>query len=203
MDKISQFWNWFAANNKAYTFLEDVDEEMKESLLNGLVEQLHEYCENLYFEIGGMPGEDVELIITAEGDTDYFDKVEELISNAPSISGWQLIAFKPAMPDDFVSSWDDLELNTEDMWFRPIKNNSTTKLEITIYLKNYDLIKDNEILDPLIFKMLDTILGEKSFAKDIGSVDFDLQPDEPGENGLYPIIQLPEYIKKYKSQLRH
>ncbi len=33
--------------------------------------------------------------------------------------------------------------------------------------------------------MLDTILGEKSFALNIAYVDTGLQPDEPEEEGMY------------------
>ena len=180
--------------------MNSVDEEAKEKLLNDFLEQLHKYCDKIYFEIGGYPDEDQELIITAEGDKNYFDKVEELISSAPQIPGWTFIAFKPAMPDHFTSKWDDLELNTEDMWFLPLSNDENSDLGIRVFFRNHELIKDDETLTPLLYKMLDTIVGEKSFALDIHYVDTDLLPDEPEDEGLYPILELPEYIEWHKSQ---
>ena len=200
MDTTSQFWNWFKDNNKSYTFLNSVDETVKEQLLDKLLEQLHNYCDKLYFEIGGFPDEDQELIITAEGDKNYFDKVEKLINAAPQIDCWTFIAFKPAMPEIFTSKWDDLELNTEDMWFLPLSNNKNQDLGVRVCFNNQDLLKDNETLTPLLYKMLDTIVGEKAFALDIHYVDTDLLPDDPEEEGLYPILELPKYIEWHKSQ---
>jgi hypothetical protein len=200
MNTISQFWNWFKDNNKAYTFLHAVEEDVKEKLLSECVKQLHAYCDHLYFEIGGYPDEDQELIITAEGDKDYFDAAEELIKAAPQIPGWIFTALKPAITEPFKSKWDELELHTEDMWFLPLSNDENTDLGIRICLRNHDLIKDNEILMPLLFKMLDTIVGEKSFALDIRYVDTALLPDEPEEEGLYPILELPEFIDWHKKQ---
>lgn len=200
MDTISQFWKWFQYNNKAYLFLNDVEDDVKEGLLNDFEEQLHKYCDQIYFEIGGEREEDQELIITAEGDQKYFSKVEELINAAPKISGWTFIAFKPSIPGHFKSKWDDLELNTEEMWFLPLVNEKNNDLGIRIFLKNHELIKDNEILTTLLYKMLDTILGEKSFGLNIKYVDTDLQPDAPAEEGMYPILELSEYIDGHNSQ---
>lgn len=200
MDTILQFWNWFKSHNKAHTFLNSVDKGVKEKLLDDFLEQLHNYCDKIYFEIGGHPDEDQELIITAEGAKGYFDKVEELINFAPKIDGWTFIAFKPAMPDHFKSKWDDLELNTEDMWFLPLSNEKNSDLGIRVFLNNHDLIKDNKTLTPLLYKMLDTIVGEKSFALDIHYVDTELLPDEPETEGLHPILELSEYIEWHKSK---
>ncbi|MDQ1088431.1 hypothetical protein [Siphonobacter sp. SORGH_AS_1065] len=200
MHTTSKFWEWFKDNNKAYTFLNFVDEEAKEKLLNDFLEQLHKYCDKIYFEIGGYPDEDQELIITAEGDKDYFHQVEELVNAAPKIDGWTFIAFKPPMPDNFKSKWDDLELNTEDMWFLPLSNDKTQDLGIRVCFNNQDLIKGNKTLTPLLYKMLDTIAGEKSFALDIHYIDTDLLPDYPNEEGMYPILELPNYIEWHKSQ---
>jgi hypothetical protein len=200
MDTISQFWNWFQDNNKAYLFLDDVDEDVKEELLNNFLEQLHKYCDQIYFEIGGDPDEDQDLIITAEGDPEYFGEVEKLINSAPEIAGWKFIAFKPPMPGHFKSQWDDLELNTEEMWFLPLVNKKNDELGIRVCLKNHDLIKDNKILTTLLYKMLDTILGEKSFALNIKYVDTALQPDNPAQEGMYPILELQEYIDIHKDQ---
>lgn len=200
MDTAAQFWKWFEEHNKAYTFLDTVDREVKEKLINEFMERLHRFCDSIYFEIGGPPDDDQEVVITAEGNKEYFDKVEELINSAPKISGWSFIAFKPPMEGHFRTEWGDIELNTEDMWFRPMSNKKNGDLGIRIFLRNYDLIENKKFLMTVLYKMLDTIIGEKSFALDISYVDADLQPDEPEKNGMHPILKLPEFIKWYKLQ---
>ncbi|MCA0399085.1 MAG: hypothetical protein LCH51_16935 [Bacteroidetes bacterium] len=104
------------------------------------------------------------------------------------------------MTEKTVRLQNDLELNTEDVWFLPLSNDENSDLGIRVFFKNHELIKDNETLTPLLYKMLDTIVGEKSFALDIHYVDTDLLPDEPEDEGLYPILELPEYIEWHKSQ---
>jgi hypothetical protein len=51
-------------------------------------------------------------------------------------------------------------------------------------------------LTPLLYKMLDTIIGEKSFALDVQFVDTAQQPDNIED--LYKILELPEYIEWHK-----
>ena len=106
---------------------------------------------------------------------------------------------KPPVPGHFKSEWDSLALDTADMWFQPLAAADSDDLGIRIFLKNHDLIKDNEILTPVVYKMLDTLLGEKSFALDISYVDTDLQPDNPEDEGLYPILELPAFVAWHKS----
>lgn len=200
MDTTTQFWEWFEENNKAYTFLDSVDHEVKEKLIDELLERLHRFSDGIYFEIGGPPDGNRELIITAEGNKKYFQKVEELIDSAPQINGWSFIAFKPPMAGHFKSKWSELELNTEDLWFRPLSNKNNPDLGVRIYLKNYDLIENKKLLMTMLYKILDTIVGEKCFAQDISYVDADVRPDEPEKKGIHPILKLPAFIKWYKSQ---
>jgi hypothetical protein len=202
MSTPTQFWNWFLEHNKAYTFLHSLDDDVKEKLLEDFLEQLHLFSEHIYFEIGGLPDEEQELIITAEGDREYFDKVEELAQDAPAVEGWTITAFKQPVDEHFKSCWADMELDTEDMWFLPLCSSNPTDLGIRVYLKNHELVQDNEYLLPLLYKVLDTILGEKSFSIDIDYVDTDLLPDNPEEEELYPILQLPQYVSWHKANLK-
>ncbi|MFI5131645.1 MAG: hypothetical protein ACHQFX_16705 [Chitinophagales bacterium] len=197
---VAQFWEWFKENNIAYTFLDSVEHEAKEKLLDDFLEQLHGYCDKLYFEIGGDPGDNTELIITAAGNTDYFNKAEELIAEAPEIDRWVFIALKPPIPGHFKSEWGGLRLNTEEMWFLPLSKANSTDLGFRICLKNHDLIKNDKDLMPLLYMMLDTILGERSAALDIKHVGIGLQPDDPKEKGMHPILDLPAYIMSHKSR---
>ena len=65
-----------------------------ERSLDALLEQLHLYCADLYFEMGGFPDEEQELIITAEGQADLFGAVYEVIAEAPILKSWKFIALK-------------------------------------------------------------------------------------------------------------
>lgn len=85
----TKFWDWFKANNSKFLNLNSdrLSQNTKEILLDEFMEQLHIYCEHLFFEIGGWPGQEQELIITADVDIAYFDQVELLIATAPSTIG--------------------------------------------------------------------------------------------------------------------
>jgi hypothetical protein len=196
-----QFWQWFEQNNKTYLFLYEVGAEKKEQLLNNLMEQLHEYCENLWFEIGGHPDEEQELIITAEGNADYFERVEALISAAPKIPNWTFIAFIPPRDIEFEIKYEEVELKPSEMWFEPLEHpDYPAAIGIKVFTRNYELVKDSEWLRPAVYKILDTILGEKSFAIDIEHVAIDQLPDGPDEEGLIELSALPTYIEWKKSK---
>jgi hypothetical protein len=109
-DSIEKFWDWFKEHNKSYISLDEINEDVKEQLLNDLQDHLHEYCDQLYFQIGGMPGEVQELIITAEGNTDFFEQVEALVNDAPKINNWTFIAFIHSLNDLRVTNFEDVEL---------------------------------------------------------------------------------------------
>jgi hypothetical protein len=194
MKKSEAFWSWFVENEKSYTFLASLEPSVNEELLDNFLTRLHEYCDELYFEIGGLPDQDQELIITAEGNKDYFPAVEELIRDAPSIPGWVFIAFKQPTDGHFKSEWGDIELDTQEIWFDPLNSKTSTGIGIRVYVPNFDLIKENESTNPLLLKMIDTIIGEKAFASDLEYIEFASQIADPEEGGQISIIELSDYI---------
>ena len=200
--KAEIFWEWFKINNSRYFYLNQiVSSEEKANLLDDFLEQLHEYCDKLYFEIGGFPNEPQELIISAEGDKDYFHKVEELISKAPKINDWQIIAFKPPMGADFITEYEDIKLNPQKIWFLPLDNkNNPTELGLKLYLPNYIPKKEKTFFEGC-YQVLDTILGEKSFALDINHVELDKLPMNPEKKGLIELPELPKYIAWRKTKI--
>lgn len=202
MNKIEEFWKWFIENNKPYLFInqiEDIDE--RERLLNDLNYKLHVYCDQLFFEIGGYPNGIQELIITAEGKIEYFDKVEKLIANAPSLKSWKFIAFIQPKDTNFEVKFEDLILKPDEIWFLPLKNSDTPPLlGLRICLKDFELLQHDDWLEPAVYKMLDTILGEKSFAIDVHHIEINQLPDNPEEKGLMKLSDLQDYVKWYKQQ---
>ena len=45
-----------------------------------------------------------------------------------------------------------------------------------------------------MYKILDVLLGEKSAATDIDYIAFDQLPDNPEEEGMIELAELPDYI---------
>ena len=201
-DSAERFWNWFRQHNKGYSFINQVEPEVKEKLMNNLSSELHEYCDKLYFEIGGDTEDCQELIITAEGNKEYFPQVEFLVGAAPEIGKWTFTAFIPPRDVHFKINYEGLVLNPEEMWFMPLENSDKPNLiGISICLRNYELVKDNNFFESAMHKILDVLLGEKSAATDIDYISFDQLPDNPEEKGMIALGELSEYIS-WKKNIR-
>ena len=94
MHDVNEFWNWFSDNNERLTMLGDLDEKEQQSLLDELQERLDAYCEGLTYEMGEPTPSGRTLTFSAEGDTDLFRYVVELVDNAPDLDWWEFVAFK-------------------------------------------------------------------------------------------------------------
>jgi hypothetical protein len=201
----SQFWNWFKQHQDKLTQINNpnLNENDQEELLDSILEQLHLFCDKLYFDLGGLHGESQEFVITAEGDVDYFDKVEELIEAAPDLKGWSFIAFMPARGLGDTTVFEDVELKPFEMWFLPLDNKNKPKsLGFRICLPNYELVKNSKWLKAAVYKVLDTALGEKVFAMDIDYIEIKELPHGDLEaQGLLELKDLSAFVKWKKKKL--
>lgn len=201
-DNIAAFWKWFENNNHGFLFTDDLDEDVREQLLSNFLIELHKYNEKLYFQVGGMPNEDQELIITAEGDPEQFESVEKLIEHAPVIKNWKIIGLMPPMDDDNTINFEGVEIRRDDLWFLPLQSASKpNEIGIRICVPNYETLKRHDWLDSAVYKMLDTLLGERSFALDIDYLDIDDLPKRPEDHGMIELKDLPAFIKWKKKKL--
>lgn len=200
--KAQTFWAWFEQHNKPYLFLSSMEEATKSNHLNRLVDELHQYSEHLYFEIGGVPDADQELIITAEGASEHFDKVKSLVAAAPQIAGWRFIAFVPPRGTSFELSFDNnYVLKAADLNFLPMENPmQPDALGLKIDVPDWERVKDYDWLRPAVFKILECILGEESFALDIQYVDISPLPSDKDGLVMLPLEQLESFIKWRKAQ---
>ncbi|HYH15652.1 MAG TPA: hypothetical protein VD794_10550 [Flavisolibacter sp.] len=200
-----KFWQWFKNHQSEYLQLDYLDDLKKEALLDKFLKQLHEYCDKLYFEIGGDPlKKERELIITAEGNTKYFDMVERLVDNAPGLSDWKVVAFKQPMGSSFVTEYEGIILDPKKMWFLPLNNEKKPQLiGLRICIDNYDRNNADTIKEG-VCQVLDTILGEKATSTEIDYLDVDdLSKYNIDKDGLIELIDLPEYINWKKQKAAH
>lgn len=198
MSKEQQFWDWFKVNEAKFFFLNQInDENEKERILDDLLFHLHEYCDHLFFEVGGHPNEKQDLIITAEGNTDYFETVESLVKQAPTLEYWSIIAFKPAIGFSAIE-YNGIKLNPETMYFNPLNNKASTKIGLRVHIDHFNPTREKDFLQG-VYLLLDNILGEKSTALEIGYVDVKSMPPSPEKEDLIGFIKLPQYIQWNKS----
>lgn len=196
MLKEKRFWEWFEINQSEYQHLDDLDIQQKELLLDQLLTQLHEFCDGLYFQIGGNPSKERrELIITAEGNLKYFQEVEKLVNAAPEFNSWQIIAFKQPMGNDFITTYSGLVLDPKNMWFLPLNNKQKPEMiGIKICVNNYASSEANKYKQA-IYQVVDNLLGEKITATEIDYLDVgNLLDYNPEKDGLIELIDLPKYI---------
>ncbi|MHC1776436.1 MAG: hypothetical protein AB9834_13620 [Lentimicrobium sp.] len=196
-----QFWSWFKENNNKYLFLNQIDPiEIKEKLVDEFAEQLHRFCDELFFEIGGHPNDQkVELIITAEGVFKNFEKVELLVNSAPQMEDWKIIAFKPPMGKGFKTAIDGKEFDPSKIIFIPLNNEEDPK-GVGIHVCYPDYTKEER---PTFvngtYIALDCLIGEKSTTLDIDYLDVIRTPDNISEYDIRHLEDIQEYIDEKKN----
>lgn len=198
-ESINRFWNWFEKNQHQYLFLNQVDEVEKERLLNEFLENLHIYCDGLFFSIGGHPkDEKIDIIITAEGIIEHFDKVEQLVKKAPKLKDWKVIAFKQPGDPGFKIDFGNREFDPDQTIFIPlISEEDPNAIGIHVCYPDYDE-EDRSLFMSATFLMLDALIGEKATSLDIHYLDVINTPDDIGNYDFMHLSNIGEYIKEKK-----
>lgn len=181
MRKINIFWNWFQDNNQTIKNLKNETQINQKQICYWLAKQLGYYSKDLDFMIVFPKKENqiTELIITANGNPDYFNQVEELINNAPKLKHWKFTAFiqPTANIEEIISGLDEpyvfqeITIKTSEIKFLPLNyDDNIKKLDIIIYLKNYTINCNTKTWQQIIYIILQDVLGEKSFHQNINFV---------------------------------
>lgn len=199
--KAERFWNWFDKNQNRYLFLSDITESKKDQLMDEFLDELHKFNENIYFEIGGHPeDEKVELIISAEGNVEYFASVEKLTSLAPEFKNWDVIAFKPPMGTGFSLDYGGRVFNPEEIIFIPlVSKKNPTAIGFNVCYPDYEE-SEREVFMNGTYLILDTIIGEKSNALDIDYMDVIKTPENIAEYDFRHISDIAEFIAERKNE---
>jgi hypothetical protein len=203
MRKINTFWNWFQDNNQTIkNLIHETPIKQKQTcyLLN---KRLSYYCKALDFMIvfPKKANQKTELIITANGNPEYFNQVSELINNAPQLKHWKFTAFiqPTANIDEIINGLDEpyifqeITIKTSEIKFLPLNyDNKIKKLNIITYLKNYKIHCNTKILQQAIYIILQDLLGEKSVYQNINFVQLAHLPSKTDE--LIELYELQYYI---------
>jgi hypothetical protein len=160
----SKFWSWFEKENKRFLTIQKLDSKSVEKYLDEILCELHKYDENLGVQVGGKSNETTELIITAGGNEEYFDKVISLVEAAPKIDNWNSIAFIP--PVDFDSmDFDYYSISINDLSYSEtlLGEMELDEVAVTIKVRDYDEKKKFDSFTAAIHKILMLVMGEKLY----------------------------------------
>jgi len=208
MRKINIFWNWFQDNNQTIKNLIHETAQNQKQICYWLSKHLGYYSRDLDFMIVFPKKENqkTELIITANGNPEYFNQVIELINNAPVLKHWKFTAFiQPiANINEIINGLDEpyifqeITLKTSEIKFLPLNyDDKIKKLDIIIYLKNYKIHCNTKILQQAIYIILQDLLGEKVLYQNINFVQ--LAQMTNNNNELIELYDLQLYIDEVNS----
>ena len=197
MDKKQIFWQWFSDNNEQLIALGDLEEKERTALLDNLQAQLTAYCEGLGFELGEPTANGRTLTFTAEGDTDLFRYVVELVDAAPDLDWWDFVAFKQPMGTELKVRFDNLLFDTRKMYFQQLEcEEEPDMLGLRIAVDGGSRI--DEDFQVGVYVTLEALLGEFDCATLIGYMETVPVPAEPFKAGFQPLDDLPQFVDWFK-----
>lgn len=187
---INYFWTWFIDNHKQLQSLRTSKPKEQKHFTFWLNWHLHFYAPAIDYILIFQHHKEkkINLIITANGNPEYFEKVEEVVAAAPQLLDWKFTAFVQPQHayEELENGLDkpyvlqDITLKTSELKFMPFKYDDEKKIDLIVYLKNFTIYSQNKNLLQLVFIMIQDLLGEKSLYESINFVQL-AQLDENGD----------------------
>ncbi|QDL56028.1 DUF695 domain-containing protein [Rhodoferax aquaticus] len=191
--EITHFWRDFAA---AEASLQTLSLSERVERANALLEP---HVQGLALEIMGKEGEAVvDLIVTAHGHIENFQRLTQLVAAAPKLAHNRVIAFRERSANpDFPIGMDGFELASHEVLVSLQQDNGQVALELRFAREiPYDFVDHAR---QMTFIMLDHVLGEFDFAVKVGAVDF-VDEDFEQDQAWIALSQLPPVFDAYWAQ---
>ena len=199
MEKVEKFWQWFCDHNEELVAMGDLEDKQREQLENALQYQLTKYCDGLSYEIGDATANGRTLTFTAEGDTDLFRYVVELVDNAPDLDWWEFIAFKQPMGTELKVRFDRFLFDTRKMYFQQLECEEEPEM-LGLRIAVEDGQRQDEDFQVGVYVTLEALLGEFDCATLIGYMETVPVPAEPFKSGFQPLDDLPKFVEWFKAK---
>jgi hypothetical protein len=184
------FWQWFRAHSAELRKVTDG----RESICSKLEAQMQAVHHGLTFAFGRKVDGDREFIVSADGARPIFPVVQKLVTSAPGIPGWKIIAFRPAGGWGLKFKMDGLIMAADDIWYAAQMNGEV--IDLALYV-DYSAVKaDAKSVAQGACILLDHGLGEYIVGTRIGRIDFQPLPDDPLSSGLKPLPEITEAMHK-------
>jgi len=186
-----EFWNWFSANqNQFLAFEGDQD-----PILVQLAEKLSAIHPDLRMEFGPVTvKQDRVLCLSANGIEAAVPFVTQLIQQAPTLPGFNLVAFRQRQ-NNFEKQVriGDKTLGYEDIYFLYAEEGK--QIGVSLYIRGYE--EDNPGFEQAVFILLDSLIGELELMKMVAWLEWNVLEEEK-VNDYSPILELVELVDGLK-----
>ena len=216
MEKMEKFWQWFQDHNEQLVAMGDLPGKEREALLAALQHELDTYHEGLAFEVGEPTANGRTLTFTAEGDTDLFRYVVELVDAAPDLDWWEFVAFKQPMGTELKVRFDRYLFDTRKMYFQQLEcEEEPDMLGLRIAVDSDQCltgdrgkdgaaaaaaVDDSEDFQVGVYVTLEALIGEFDCATLIGYMETVPVPAEPFKAGFQKLDDLPRFVEWFKAK---
>ena len=194
MEKVEKFWQWFQDHNEQLIALGDLQDKERDELLSALQYQLGKYCDGLTYEMGEPTANGRTLTFTAEGDTDLFRYVVELVDNAPDLDWWEFVAFKQPMGTELKVRFDKMLFDTRKMYFQQLECEEEPEM-LGLRIAVEEGGRQDEDFQVGVYVTLEALIGEFDCATMIGYMETVPLPDAPFKAGYQPLDDLPKFVE--------
>lgn len=200
MNNITRFWNWFTDHNEQLVALGDLDPKQRDQLLQALQNQLTQYCDGLTFLLGEATPNGRTLTFTAEGDTDLFRYVVELVDAAPDLDWWEFVSFRQPLGTQLKVRFEKYLFDTQQMHFMQLEcEEEPDLLGLRIAVQGGER-SDDEDFQVGVYSVVEALIGEFDCATLIGYMETVALPAEPFKAGFQPLDNLPQFVDWFKRQ---
>lgn len=199
MEKIEKFWKWFVDHNEQLIALGDLQDKERDELLGALQYQLTKYCDGLEYEMGEPTANGRTLTFSAEGDTDLFRHVVELVDAAPDLDWWEFVAFKQPMGTELKVRFDRYLFDTRKMYFQQLECEEEPEM-LGLRIAVEGSRPDDEDFQVGVYVTLEALIGEFDCATLIGYMETVPVPEEPFKAGFQPLDDLPKFVEWFKQK---
>lgn len=145
--------------------------------------------------------EPVQLVISANGDPEYFNHVTTLVNAAPTLKKWKFVAF--IQPSENIEEMEagldkpyvfkDITLKASELKFMPFQYEHENKIDMIVYLKNFTVLCHNQNLLQVVYIIMQDIIGEKLLHQNINFVELAQLPDQEDDE-LIHLYDLQFYL---------
>lgn len=180
-----RFWEWFEKHqDELFDFELD-----RERIFDRLSNRLARVHRDLTFEFGPKEDDHREFVISAGGLKRAFPAVSSLVSAAPHLNFWRIIAFRPRRyPLNRIQIGDKC-IEPDDLEFSLFTASSA--IGVQLFLPGFR--EDDVILKQIGYLMLDEALGEYDVETRIGPIKF-LPRESPRAIDRHPFSELPRHF---------